>query len=249
MDFQTLSFGDLQTGIWGVWWAGAQLLVGPDGSVLSQAARLAASGHADAWQMSGSHVELSAVPEGAAAPLLVANDSGGEPIGFEQLCRVRGTFAAGGTTHAVDCLGHRGARHGLEPAGFESVRDVAASFAPDEGLALVAARPRNSGGHERDLVTAAVFEAGHAAPVADPRLSTTYSLAGLPRRASLELWIEVEDSDEEGGTHQYPRRAAGEAVGPDLTASETPLELHVQLLRWHYRGQVGAGVYVLARAR
>jgi hypothetical protein len=88
-------------------------------------------------------------------------------------------------------------------------------------------------------VTAAVLDSEAPAPVADPRFSTTYS-AGRPIRSSLELWLGQEEDE-------YPRRAAGEALGPCASGNGGGVSVQASLFRWHSRAREGAGVYILAR--
>jgi hypothetical protein len=165
----------------------------------------------------------------------------GDPVGFEQLCRARGRLALDGDEHAVDCLARRAVRaDGPDTGRVESVRDVCALFEPADGLALVSLRQRSSRGHDGDVLTAAVLDSEAGAPVADPRFSTTYNRDGLPIRSSFELWLGQTEEE-------YPRRAAGEAVGPHAAGRDGDFDVNASLFRWHSRGREGAGVYILAR--
>ncbi len=251
MHLRTLSFGDVATGAWGSVWtlddgrAGFSLF--GDGTAahpLEPAATLAASGDDSPSILSGQGLELRAVPDSEPAAL-----SGG----FDQLVRVQGRVSAPGGERDIDCLGRLGARDGLALEEFDAVRDVAACFEPDQGLAVLAARPRGASSHADDVLSASAFEQGHALLVADPRLSTTYLDDGLPARASFELWPEQEDRSQDEGQDEpqepRPRRAAGEAVGPRGSWEGDGLTVHAALFRWHSRGRQGAGVYVLARTR
>jgi hypothetical protein len=56
----------------------------------------------------------------------------------------------------------------------------------------------------------------------------------------LELW--VGDGDE-----QFPRRAAGEALGPGEELSAGAMTVRILPLRCHSAGHDGPGVYLLAR--
>jgi hypothetical protein len=122
---------------------------------------------------------------------------------------------------------------------------VSAWFEPAEGIALLASRPRAAVGHDGDVLGAALFEAGHSIPVADPRLSTTYAPTGLPARVSAELWLGGDDEE----AQEYPRRAAGESVGVVARSADTCLDVSAEPFRWHARGREGAGVYLLVRPR
>ena len=251
MAFRTLSFGDPTTGIWGSAWTvddgRAVFSLFGDGTAaqpLEPAVALGAPDDDGPWELSGQGVALRSVP---------GSETAAVPGGFDQLVRVQGRVAARGSDQAVDCLGRRGSRDRVALEEFESVRDVVACFEPNQGLAVLAARPRRASSHADDVLSASAFEDGHALLVADPRLSTTYLADGLPARASFELWPEEpaasQDDSQEEPQEPRPRRAAGEAIGPRGTSETEGLTVHAALFRWHSRGRQGAGVYVLARAR
>jgi hypothetical protein len=239
MALRTLTFGDLDSGIWGAAWElgegqGGFALVGtPDGALASGATLT------PAWALSDSEVELESVSQGEATQL---------DAGCDQLVLVRGHVRVAAGEYAVDCLGRRGVRSTLDPDAQGSIRDVAAWFSPEDGLALLSTRPAGAAGHQDDRVTASLFESGHALAVAEPRLSSTYTADGMPIHAGVELWLVHPDADEEPADEavRYPRRAAGEAASPSATTSTGPLAVQARLFSWHWRGQSGAGVYVLA---
>jgi hypothetical protein len=238
---RTLAFGPLGAGPWAAAWSGPEfsLLLGgvPPGSAIADAAvALEGEGTSEDWKLRGDGLELMIAPQ--AEPVRFVQDGD-----FEQLCRVSGHVTVFGHEHPVSCLGRRATRSALDIAGCESIRDVAAWFEPDDGIGLIAFRPRRSRGQDRDLITAAVLDPAGAAVVDDPRLSTTYDEHGAPVRAGMELWM---DGDESA---QYPRRAAGEAVGAGVEVDVEGLTIRAELLRWHSRGREGAGVYLLARRR
>ena len=227
-----LAFGDADSRVWGVAWRGL-VCVGAGETSQRRAARLEGAEETADWRLLGEGVELTASP---------VADAVVQAEGFDQLCRIHGSFELEGAVHTVHSLGRRGARADGRLDSSESVRDVCAWFEPDAGLALVAARPQGADGQEADLLVAAVLDLDGAAAVADPRLSTTYGAAGRPARAGLELWL----SD---GENEFPVRAAGEALGASVAASEDDLEVRAELFRWHSRGREGAGVYLLAQRR
>lgn len=243
MDIDSPAFG-ASTRIGGSAAFGAS--TGIDGSAAFGAStRIDGSAPNEDWRLSGPGIELTVSPAGEPATGPGAHD-------FDQLCRVQGRFVLGGAEHAVDSGGRRGSRAGLDLSELESIRDVSAWFDPGEGLALTALRPRGAEGHDRDQVSAAVFEPTGAVSVADPRLSTTYTADGLPVRVSLELWL-----DQDPDVEQYPRRAAGEALaaraasadGEPRSATDSEPNVQAQPLRCHSRGHEGAGVYLLVRPR
>jgi hypothetical protein len=217
---RTLAFGDADSQVWGVVWDGVACLGAGD---LVQRRDAVPEGE-DEWRL----LQLTASP--VADPVEHSD-------GFDQLCRVSGEFELDGNTHTVDSLGRRAEHRALEAQ--HSIREVSAWFEPDGGIALRSLRPRDARGQDVDAVTAAVLDAEAPGPVADPRLSTTYSADGDPLRAGLELWLT-------DGENEFPLRAAGEALGP---SGELSPGVRAQLFRWHSRGREGAGVYVLARGR
>jgi hypothetical protein len=234
-----VTFGDLVAGLWGAVWSAPQpaFALGSLEQQLSGSATLDASDEDGEWRISGDGVELVVSPVGEVVHNATFD-------GFDQLGRVRGQVALAGAEVAVDVLGRRGARFALELREAGSVRDVSSFFEPDQGLALTAVRPRKTRGHDRDLVAAAVLDVGSEHEVSDPRLSTTYTADGVPARAGLELWLS-DDEDAE----QYPRRAAGEAVGAGVATGDADLEVRAEGFRWHSRGTEGSGVYLLMRPR
>jgi hypothetical protein len=240
---RALAFGDLAASVWGAAWlpgAGERgfACLGAPEAVAIPSAQLAGDDDGD-WRLLGDGTELLVSPAGE--PVGVVTGSGGALAGFEQLCRVTGRSALDGLAREVDCLGRRGVRAGeTDLEVLESVRDVSAWFEPADGLAVVALRPRAARAHDADVVTAAVLDPETGGPVADPRLSTTYDRAGRPIRAGFELWLGRAEEE-------FPRRAAGKAVGPHASHLDQGLDMHASLFRWHSRGREGAGVYILAR--
>lgn len=241
---RTVTFGDLDAGVWGAVWGADDPFITlglVDGADLrASLAALEGSGDGEQWRIVSDRADLTATPHGEAAAA-----SASAPDGFDQLCRVRGRLALDGEERSIDCLGRRGFRPQLPDFGrFESLRDVSAWFEPDEGISLLSLRPRKASGHGDDLVTAALFEPEAIHAVAEPRLSTAYTAAGVPWRLGLELWLEAEH--EHGD--RYPRRAAGEAIGAGVRSSQGELDISAVLLRCHSHGRDGAGVYLLVRA-
>ena len=249
---RALAFGDLDGGLWGTAWSPTvngplSVAVGARSVAEVLPATLTGAAEDEEWRVEGDRVELilspSTEPGGEGPP--------GGLEGFDQLCRAQGRITLDGAELEVAAPGWRGARDGeLELEQIESFRLVAAWFGSDEGLALVALRPRRARGQDADLVAASVLEPGRAPRVDDPRLSTTYTAEGIPSSAGLELWLEEpENHDPRANGEQglLPRRAAGEAVGAGLSWEAAGFALHAAPLRWHSRGEDGAGVYLLGR--
>jgi hypothetical protein len=252
---RTLAFGDLDAGIWG--YAIGALDDPPlsahlgtiDGRAAADGpASIAVLGTGEPLRLTAGGSVLTFSPS-LESPAVLSSAEGAETQ--VELCRVTGTVLLDGAEHAVDCLGQSGTRTlDLELGKLESLRDLMAWFSPGDALALVSLRPRRTKGHDRDLAATVLLEEGGALPVQEPRLSTTYSLDGVPARASLELWLEgPEDDSEELTTQHFPRRAAGERIGAPARLGAAGLEVLVEPFRWHMRGLQGTGVYSLARPR
>ena len=245
---RTVAFGDLERTAWGAAW-----IPGADGSALATlgagdartvapSLRLTAGAEDGEWRLDGDVATLTVSPAGD--PVAV-HDADDHIEGFDQLCRVTGRFELDGAEHDIDSLGLRTSRSGSFDLGkLESVRAVSSWFEPDEGLAVMAFRPRKAKSHDGDVVTATVIGPDSSPAVEDPRLTTTYDAGGWPVRAGLELWL-AGDGDQE----HFPRRASGEAAGARAQSAAGELDLRAEPFRWHSRGRDGAGIYILARRR
>jgi hypothetical protein len=245
-----LAFGELASELWGVSWAAGesgQMRLAARAGTAAAVREVALERVDDAWELTGEGVSLLFRP---ATPPIAGHDPEGQLERQDQLCEVTGGLAIDGQEIEIGCLGWAASLGGeaVEKKS-DSVRFLAAWLDPQAGFSLTAVRPRKARGQEADAVAAVVVDEPPPR-VVDPRLSTTYTEAGEPVRAGLELWLEpeeAEDSDDEAV--QYPRRAMGEVAGPGLDWSQDNLELHASLLRWHSHGHEGPGVYVLGRRR
>ena len=202
--------------------------------------RLDGSGPGEPWRLQGDGLDLTFAPAGESVELELAE--AGLALAY-QLARVTGHLVRDGEELAVDCAGQRSHRWGA-PDGrrFQALRVVSACFAADTGLVVLAARPRKARGHESDLMAGVLVEGGVPVDIFEPRLSSTYTTDGVPRRVGLELWIGDEDDEE---AENYTRRAAAAAIGPWLPCGEGG---RLELLHWRMRGQEGVGVYELVQA-
>jgi hypothetical protein len=249
---RALAFGDLESELWGVIWLPGEepvgvlaLRAGPVGSRLD--VTLQAGAPEDPWSLAGDGISLEFVPAAGGGR---GSDPEGRLTSEDQLCRVTGRARLEDSEVEVSCLGWRSTVSDAAGLGnVESFRFLAGWLEPAFGFSLLALRPGRARGQDADAVAAVVIEDPAPPPVVDPRLSTTYTEAGLPRRAGLELWLEEEDEDaaEDDVSPQYPRRAAGEALGAGLDWSQGDFELHASVMRWHSHGREGPGVYVLGR--
>jgi hypothetical protein len=158
-----------------------------------------------------------------------------DAAGALEPCRVSGSATIDGAELEFDVGGVRAPALGGD--GWDSLRLFGAWFAGGHELALLSSRPKGAKGHDHDSV--AVVARGEEQPlVVDPRLSTTYELAGLPLRVGLELWL-GEDADGE----LTPRRVAGLATGSRVALDG----FSAYAFECVSRGEPGAGIYLLLR--
>lgn len=245
---RAVAFGELEIGIWGV--AGSS----PAGSVssLGDDFQLDSGAPAEDSLLAAGGLELRFTPTSDAVPFLPSSPG---IEGHVQLCEVQGAVRVGGAEREIECVGMRVE---LTPpsADLASARLAAAWLGPELGTAVVALRPTRARGHESDLVACAFVDDGHALEIEDPRLSTTYTEAGVPLRAGLELWpVEPPEDEAADGEEQdderpayYPRRLAGESTQDASRLVLPAATLRAELFRWRTRGREGAGVYVIAPA-
>jgi hypothetical protein len=236
---RTLAFGEIGTGVWVCAWADAETCIVVAGGADAPAAAIPGAAlngisAGEPWSVTADGLELIAASQGGTADLAAFD-------GFDQLCEVTGTVRLGAVEHPIAALGRRGLRAGIDLSRLDSLRDLGAWFAADDGLTLTAARPRGAKGHDSDVIAASVFSEDGAKPVAEPRLSSTYSSDGRLLHTGLELWLDAENDQ------QYPRRAVADAVGEGIQADGDGVTVTVWPLKWRTRGEEGAGVYVLAR--
>jgi hypothetical protein len=240
---RTLAFGDVEGGMWGAGLhAASPILVFGDSTGATWSAALTEDGwsaEGAGWRLIGEGVDLHVAPGGEEEQMESEEDSGADLSGCDELCRVRGTVAIGGSQRTLDCVGTRCVIDGVDAGSLGSARIVSGWFDRDEAFMLLALRAADTIGQESDLVAATLFDPEGWVPVEDPRLSTTYAKSGLPSRTNLELWIGE-------GEDEFPRRVAGEAAGDGAAFHAEETELRVIPLRCHSRGREGTGVYVLA---
>jgi hypothetical protein len=248
---RALAFGDPQGELWGISWvpgnepmARLALRAGALSTELDVAIDTATG--EEPWRLEGDGISLELVPTRGGGR---GEDAERRLAIQDQLCQVSGRAVLEGREQEVACLGWRSVAVGPEEDQVDSFRFLAGWLEPAFGFSLLALRPRRARGQDADAVAAVVIEDPTPPPVVDPRFSTTYTDAGLPRRAGLELWLEEEDEDEpeDAGSPQYPRRAAGEVAGAGLDWRQGGFDLHASLLHWHSHGREGPGVYVLGQ--
>jgi hypothetical protein len=243
---RAVEFGDADGSVWAAGLdAGAPALIAGGGSEPVTAAIDWRVDGSD-WILSGDRVSLTVTPEPEPERGDDDERDGSPPVpakpppeptwsGRQELCRVTGTLAG----IEIDELGTRTELEQIRAGEVGSIRGFSGWVDGEAAVTLLALRPGSASDHEEDLVAATVFDPEGWMASVDPRLSTTYDGAGNPTRATLELWI----SD---GEREFPRRAAGEAAGPAVTAAGDGATLAVLPLRYHSRGSDGAGIYLLA---
>jgi hypothetical protein len=224
-------FGDLDGDVWGVVLGGEtpQLAVA---GLTSADVELAPADldfeDGETWTLTGAGCALRFERADATTA------TGGDEHALEP-CRVSGAVTVDGAEREVDIGGLRSA--GLALAGQDSLRLFASWFPAGHEVAVLSLRPMGAKGHDRDSI--GVVARGEEHPlVIDPRLSTTYDHDGEPRRVGVELWL---CDDEEGDL--WPRRLAGMATGSHVDRSG----FSAYAFECTSRGDLGAGIYVLAR--
>jgi hypothetical protein len=111
----------------------------------------------------------------------------------------------------------------------------------DDGalLALTSALPEGARDHGEEEVSA-VFCDLEGTPLAfqESLLSTEYDENGVQRRATLELWPDVED--------MRPLRGAGSLIS-SVRVRRHKLDSQIAFFRWSVEGREGRGTYEVAR--
>jgi hypothetical protein len=239
-----LVFADQELGLWGLATGGEHghlwlTTGGPTDEETPAVARTSLATEAETWRVTGPGHSLEVTPLGPVA----ASADGADGL---ELCRVTGTLALDETPHTVELEGTRCAA--LPGGKLDSIRLLSAWFPGGAAVALLAARPKNASGQDRDRIVVVALGEQEDVRVFDPRLSTTYDRRGYPRRSGIEMWL---GADEEAD--QYPRRVAGQLTDTapiETTADDAGVQMHLQAHALHClsRGNVGPGVYVLLKA-
>jgi len=118
-------------------------------------------------------------------------------------------------------------------------RSIGIVFSDGGLLALSASRPAGSRGHGDEQVTAVLCDPdGAPVEVSETLLSTEYGPDGVQRRATLEMWTEVE-----GG---QPLRGGGTLISA-AKVRRPGIESDIAFFRWSVEGREGLGHYELVR--
>jgi hypothetical protein len=118
-------------------------------------------------------------------------------------------------------------------------RSIGIVFADGGLLALTATLPQGASGHGEEEVAAVLCDPD-AAPVEfeEALLSTEYGEDGVQRRATLELWADVENG--------RPLRGAGSLIS-SVAVHRGGLDSRIAFFRWSVEGREGLGHYEVAR--
>jgi hypothetical protein len=119
-------------------------------------------------------------------------------------------------------------------------RAIGIVFSDGGLLALTSTLPGDRAGHGEEEVAAVLCDPD-AAPVefAEALLSTEYGPDGVQRRATLELWADVESG--------HPLRGAGSLIS-SVAVHRRGLESQIAFFRWSVEGREGLGHYEVARS-
>jgi hypothetical protein len=224
----TIAFADAAAEVAGVAIAGT-------GTLLSLAGELTPAAHP---QLSGRGPAWTLAAPGAYALSLEAIGNGAElPSGATiWLCRARGEVEG----REVDGLST--ITNAPAAVGWLLERSLSIALDHELSFALLARRPRDAGGHGEDQLEAVVFRGDPTLStiVAQPRLSTTYDVDGLPRHSGVELW-ETEESD-------YSLRIGGESMTNGELVHADGARSRVVFVAWHHASHRAVGSYTITSA-
>jgi hypothetical protein len=118
-------------------------------------------------------------------------------------------------------------------------RSLGIVFADGGLLALTSALPEGGAAHGDEEVTAFVCDPD-GAPVRfeEALLSTEYGEDGVQRRATLELWPDLEE--------MRPLRGGGTLIN-SVRVRRQGLDSRIAFFRWSVDGREGLGTYEVAR--
>jgi hypothetical protein len=119
-------------------------------------------------------------------------------------------------------------------------RSIGIVFSDGGLLALTSHLPEGGTGIDAEEVTAALCEPDRA-PLTfeESLLSTEYGEDGVQRRATLELWPDVEE--------MRPLRGAGSLISA-VGVRRQNVDSQIAFFRWSVEGREGLGTYEVARS-
>ncbi len=118
-------------------------------------------------------------------------------------------------------------------------RSIGIVFSDGGLLALSANLPRGAEAHGEEEVTAVLADPDGAPLVFEEALlSTEYGEDGVQRRASLELWPDLDE--------MRPLRGAGTLIN-SVCVRRQGVDSQIAFFRWSVEGREGLGTYEVAR--
>jgi hypothetical protein len=127
----------------------------------------------------------------------------------------------------------------MSPQGQVVRRSIGIVFSDGGLLALTSNLPGSGGAHGDEEVTAVLCDPdGAPATFEEALLSTEYGEDGVQRRATLELWPDVEE--------MRPLRGAGTLIN-SVCVRRQGVDSQIAFFRWSVEGREGLGTYEVAR--
>lgn len=118
-------------------------------------------------------------------------------------------------------------------------RSIGIVFSDGGLLALSSNLPAGAEAHGEEAVTAVLCDPdGAPLQFEESLLSTEYGSDGVQRRATLELWPDVEE--------MRPLRGAGTLIS-SVRVPRAGLDSEIAFFRWTVEGREGLGTYEVAR--
>jgi len=118
-------------------------------------------------------------------------------------------------------------------------RSIGIVFSDGGLLALSASLPEGAEAHGEEEVTAVLADPDGAPLVFEEALlSTEYGEDGVQRRASLELWPDLDE--------MRPLRGAGTLIS-SVCVRRQGIDSQIAFFRWSVEGREGLGTYEVAR--
>lgn len=119
-------------------------------------------------------------------------------------------------------------------------RSIGIVFSDGGLLALTSHLPQGSGEHGDEEVTAVLCDPdGAPGTFEEALLSTEYGEDGVQRRATLELWPDIEE--------MRPLRGAGTLIN-SVSVARQGVDSQIAFFRWSVEGREGLGTYEVARS-
>ncbi len=118
-------------------------------------------------------------------------------------------------------------------------RSIGIVFSDGGLLALTSQLPEGGAGIDDEEMTAVLCEAeGTPLTFEESLLSTEYGEDGVQRRATLELWPDLDE--------MRPLRGAGSLIN-SVRVRRQNLDSQIAFFRWSVEGREGLGTYEVAR--